>query len=134
MFAEIGQAISKEFVTVALMGCFALCISTYLFYLLKYRNPNDERVIDLRDLIIDSKTKRLDYKKLAINTCALLQCFTWWRMSMGYEVNTALADPWMWVVFYAVVAGHDLLYRVVKIKAAQVGLDNANSTASDTAK
>lgn len=90
----------------------AIVVSFYGHYLIKA----ETHCINPLDLITDGHTKRLDYKKVALNTAALLQCFTWLRMSLGFPVHRALEDPWMWIVFYAVIAGHDLLGRVVKIK------------------
>lgn len=119
MWDEFLRQLNTEFVGIAMICATLFAMFTYLSYLLRIK---DDKRIDLRDLVIDSKTKRLDYKKLAINTTAVLQCYTWWRMSNALPVDSALYNPMMWVVFYAVVAGHDLLYRVVKIKAAQAGL------------
>lgn len=126
---RILEILTREY-QVTMMVCITLSIIfTYLYYLL---SKKDGREIDLRDLVLDRRTNRLDYKKLAINTCAVLQCMTWFRMSMGYEIDSALYNPVMWVVFYAVVAGHDLLDRMVKIKAAQAGVLDASAPPAKT--
>ena len=129
MFSELGQFIRDESATIVPICLFG---SLVMAYALLTSRRKDDKHIDLRDLIWDTRKQRIDYKKLAINTCAVLQCFTWWRMSMGYEVHSALQDPWMWLIFYAVVAGHDLLERIVRIKAAQTGVLNAVTDNSAT--
>lgn len=128
MWQEFLRQLNSEFLAVFLVCSTLLVIFTYLFYLLRIQ---DDKTVDFRDLVLDSKTRRLDYKKLAINTCAILQCYTWWRLSNNLPVSGTLDNPAMWVVFYAVVAGHDLLYRMVKIKAAQAGVDvNASDSSA----
>lgn len=101
---------------------FSGLVLIYLIILAK----NGKNKIDLLDLVTHSGSGRLDYKRVALNCCALLQSFTWFRMSMGYEINPALHEPFMWIVFYAVIAGHDLLARVVEIRKGN--LNNANSS------
>lgn len=81
------------------------------------------------DMICDWNTGRIDYKKVALCTCALLQSFTWLRMSLDYPVNEALYDPWLWIVFYSVIAGHDLLGRVIKFK---MGVPPSGNPADNT--
>jgi hypothetical protein len=131
MWQEFLNQLNTEFLAVFLVCTTGLVIFTYMFYLLKIQ---DDKTVDLRDLVLDSKTRRLDYKKLAINTCAILQCYTWWRLSNDLPVSGTLDNPTMWVVFYAVVAGHDLLYRMVKIKAAQAGVDVSGTSDSGNSK
>lgn len=82
----------------------------------------------IKDLVTDWATGRLDYKKLALNTCALLQAFTWLRMALDYEVHKAIENPMMWIVFYMVIAGHDLLGRFLKIRS-----EATNASAADKA-
>lgn len=120
MWQNFISNLNQEFLAVFMVCTTFLVIFTYLTYLLKVK---DDLRIDLRQLVLDGQTNKLSYKKLAINTAAILQCFTWWRMSVGLPVDSALYNPTMWVTFYAVVAGHDLLDKMVKIKAAQVGVD-----------
>ena len=81
----------------------------------------------IKDLVTDWGTGRLDYKKLALNTCALLQAFTWMRMALNYDVHKAIENPMMWIVFYMVIAGHDLLARFLKIRAEAVTAHNAEN-------
>lgn len=98
----------------------------YAVYLIYIASKHRSTLSPL-DLITDSRTGRLDYKKVALNTAALLQSITWFRMSLGLPVHTALENPYMWIVFYAVVAGHDLLAKVVMLKA---GVFNPSSNTS----
>lgn len=100
----------------------------YLIYLVK----NTNHKLSPLDLITDSRTGRLDYKKVALNTAALLQSITWFRMSLDYPVHSALENPYMWIVFYAVVAGHDLLAKVVMLKAGVIDNSSHNSDADSS--
>ena len=94
-----------------------LLFTAFVIYITFSVLRRDDRRIDVRDLICDWQTNRLDYKKVALCTCAILQCFTWGRMSMGLPVNVALANPLLWIAFYMVIAAHDLLARFVKAYA-----------------
>lgn len=78
----------------------------------------------IMDLVVDWSTGKLDYKKMALCTTALLQSLTWIRMSLNWDVHPALANWELWVVFYAVVAGHDVLSRLVKYKFQQSSRDD----------
>lgn len=80
----------------------------------------------IKDLVTDWSTGRLDYKKLALNTCALMQAYTWLRMAHNLEVHRALENPNMWIVAYMVIAGHDLLGRFLKIRS-----EATNASATD---
>lgn len=82
----------------------------------------------IQDLVIDWNTGRLDYRKLALNTCALLQAFTWTRMALDYPVHRALEEPMMWIVFYMVIAGHDLLARFIKLRSEVLYGTNTDKT------
>lgn len=107
-----------EFISPYLSAIIAGVSVIALIVVLQKGNPN----IRFADLITDWNTGRLEYKKVGLNTCLILQCFTWGRMSMGYEVHPALENPYMWVVFYIVVAGQDLLEQFIKVKADEIGL------------
>ncbi len=70
-------------------------------------------VIPWKELIIDQKSGTLDYKMMMMVVCATLQSITWLRLSFGYNVSSALDSPSLWITFYSVIAGHDILGRVV---------------------
>lgn len=76
-----------------------------------------------RGLFIDPHTGYPDYKKLALMMCALAQIFTWLRMSLDLNVSDWLENPKLWIVFYAVVGGHDLLDKALMIYAKMKGID-----------
>lgn len=78
------------------------------------------------DLIVDHKSGKLDFKKLALCTTAFLQSVTWIRMSWKLPVDSALYDWRLWVVFYCVVAGHELMQLFIKTKWGSEG--NANTS------
>ena len=68
------------------------------------------------DLIVNHATGKLDFKKLAMCTAAALQSVTWIRMSWKLPVDSALYDWKLWVVFYCVIAGHELMQLFIKTK------------------
>ncbi len=70
-------------------------------------------VIPWKELIVDPKSGTLDYKMMMMVVCASLQSVTWLRLSFGYSVSTALDSPALWITFYSVIAGHDILGKVV---------------------
>lgn len=94
-----------------------LVVGLLILYFLVKLNKEENQKINWLDLITDSRTGRLDYKKLGMSSAMLLQSFTWLRLSLGYEVNSILANPTMWVVFYAVVAGQDIIIKYIQMKA-----------------
>lgn len=113
--------------TVSILGV-CITVSLMFLYLIVQAKVDNTKRVDLRDLVVDWQTGRLDYKKLALNCSALCQMFTWLRMSMGANVHHALENPVMWIVFYAVIAGHDLLNRFIKIYYGGKGNDTTDTT------
>ena len=65
--------------------------------------------IPWNELIYNPRTKTIDYKMLMMMICASFQSMAWIRMAFGYKVDPALAKPALWMTFYAVIAGHDVL-------------------------
>lgn len=91
-------------------------------------------IIPWKELIVDPKTGMLDYKMMMMVVCALLQSITWLRLSFGYKVDSSLDSPALWITFYSVIAGHDILGKVIEVwnnnktnNSAKVDTDASNN-------
>lgn len=111
---------TRELVAYLLIGIpLWLFLTMLLVCYIRHRSPPCQQnaaatPVPWREFITERTTGQLDFKMLAMFLCANIQALTWIRMSMGYNVNPALASPQLWVTFYCVIAGHDLLGKLIE--------------------
>ncbi len=73
-----------------------------------------------------------NYRLIAMTTTAILQSITWVRLTLHMPVDSSLTSPPLWITFYAVLAGNDLLDKYIGVylgsKGNASGSDSSNTT------